>query len=76
MFKFTCNNCKQSFNIEADNIQSKETVFCPNCETKISEGLLISLKNLSKFAQTSMVFENDKQIMPVWKIEINISTKE
>lgn len=45
-YTFTCGKCKLDFIVQGKNLINKETLTCPNCDTKISEATLNKLQTL------------------------------
>lgn len=59
--KFHCNNCMESFQIEDRYLVEKESVTCPNCDSKFPEENFKLLKqgvSLIRESRSQMVLEN------------------
>lgn len=50
---FVCNTCQATFSVDADKMQGKTGIVCPNCEAKMSSESFNRLTNGLSYIKTA-----------------------
>ncbi|MEY8002017.1 hypothetical protein AB8U03_17875 [Clostridium sp. Mt-5] len=78
--RFTCCNCRESFNVDAENFENKSSLVCPNCGSEFpSDKLKILGDAVLKIEQVKKpLFKKGRLAddVPTWTISILDSTGE